>query len=104
LGADQAISDETVEAAARAIYAAGWEDGVPDTCATWEQLCDDDREDYTRNAVEALRAAVPHIEAAIRQKIAAEIEKLYAYEGDREDAEFNNGVRFAASAARGGSR
>jgi hypothetical protein len=51
-------------------------------------------------------AAVPHIEAAIREKIAAEIEAEQGhciYGGNRGEA-FDLGIHSAARIARGGSR
>jgi hypothetical protein len=65
LGADQTISDETLAAARAAVevvYGAGWlGDGVEGRTST-------------KAARLVLAAVVPHIEAAIRSKIAAEIE------------------------------
>jgi len=55
------VADETgrVEAAARGVYAAWWEDGDPDESTRWENLADDDpdRVDITKAVARALAAA-----------------------------------------------
>jgi hypothetical protein len=100
LGADQTISDETVTAAAEA---------MEDAAMRWigRDLGTIHRDDIARDA---LLAAVPHIEAAIRQAIADEIEAVQHGPGillgdfAQPAQHFNAGIRAAASVARGGSR
>jgi hypothetical protein len=94
LGADQTISYETwneaVVAASRAITMAR---------PQWPGIADE-------LARVAVAGAVPHIEAAIREKIAAEIEAEKGhciYGGNRGEA-FDLGIHSAARVARGGSR
>jgi len=93
------VPDSAIEAAARALTPEA--DG-----ADWDEVLDEaDREAYRISAGIALAAAVPHIERAIRDKIAAEIEQvswLWAG-GSADDRKSAPDIRAeAARVARGG--
>jgi hypothetical protein len=89
LGTDQTISDEVLAAASEGLRRCGVDVGSVGG------------EDYRRHIARgALLAAVPHIEAAIREKIAAEIEAVR----DSEDHWERCSLTQAADIARGGSR
>jgi hypothetical protein len=91
LGTDQTISDEAVRHIAAAMVGARGQPG-----AGWTV------DDFWDAAADTLADVVPHIEAAIREAIAAEIEKMTLGQGLGEFAVEN--FQIAARVARGGSR
>jgi hypothetical protein len=103
LGTDQ-ISDEAVEAAAIALF----DDDHRFDVESWDwhaDLSNSGRAEFRRYARAALVAAVPHIEAAIRQAIEAEIREQWPIVGTQQFMDgFNAGIFRAARVARGGSR
>jgi hypothetical protein len=104
LGADSGkiIGEEAVEAAAKAVESAVEDDTCPNdydstdngTCLHCVRLM--------------LRAAVPHIEAAIRDEIVEELAALYYQSGQNPATTYDEGWKdsneAAARVARGGSR
>jgi hypothetical protein len=90
-----AVPESAIEAAARAFY------------YDWE-FSDEDPADIAmcrRDIGKALAAAVPHIERAIRHRIADEIQAVLdpARRRDNSPSErYDSGLRYAAGVARGG--
>ena len=110
---------EAVEAAAKAIYNAGWDDGIPDTGYEWENAdaAYDEQEPGTEGGVQdAYRTTAAHALAAawplLRAQIADELRELrpgLGWHPSREQESFQRGYDAAVAqldraAARGAGR
>lgn len=95
------IPPEANEAAAEALYLRDHSDDTP-----WELVEQQQHDVYAEDAISALTAALPHIEAAIREQVKAELRTEARKMRERQShvTAFIDGVQVAANwAVSGGS-